>query len=77
LLRACNTGVTAAVDCFGKTIKIFPVSEESAGVLSIKLPVQSYRTLYTFLGDVPLILASGIFFLIFSFCPSVQKKKLP
>ncbi len=76
LLRACNTGVTAAINCFGEPIKIFPVSEDSAGVLVVKLPVQIYPTLYTFLGDLPVILAGGIFFSFLAANRLRKKKKL-
>jgi len=77
LLRACNTGVTAAINCFGEPIQIFPVSEEKAGVLFLKLPVQSYSTIYTFLGDLPILLASLGLFVIGLISPSREKKKLP
>ncbi len=77
LLRACNTGVTAAIDCFGEPIKIFPVSEESAGVLTVKFPIQSYSTLYTFLGDQPVILTSAAFFSFLVFGRLRKKKELP
>ncbi|HEX2582776.1 MAG TPA: apolipoprotein N-acyltransferase [Chlamydiales bacterium] len=76
LLRACNTGVTAAINCFGAPIKIFPVSEESAGVLAVQVPVQSYPTLYTLWGDWPAILASGVFFSFFAFSRLRKKKTL-
>ncbi len=77
LLRACNTGVTAAVDCFGSAIEIFPVSEEAAGALVVKVPLSSYSTLYTFIGDLPVVLASSIFFSFFAFGRWIKKKKLP
>jgi apolipoprotein N-acyltransferase len=77
LLRSCNTGVTAAIDCFGQPIQIFPVSEESAGALIVKIPVQTYSTLYTYIGNWPIILASGAFFSFLAVRRLRRKKKLP
>lgn len=51
ILRACNTGVTGAIDCFGRPLKQLPVSETEASVLYVSLPVRSYSTLYTWWGD--------------------------
>lgn len=59
LLRSCNTGVTAVVDCFGRAQKTLPVSETASGVLSTTIQIQSIPTLYTLLGDVPILLLSG------------------
>lgn len=61
LLRSCNTGVTAVIDCFGKPLKIFPVSDHTAGVLALNVPVRSYPTLYLFWGDLAILLLSGLF----------------
>lgn len=55
LVRATNTGVTAAVGCFGETLAILPPSETEAGVLDFSLKTRSYATLYTFMGDVPVL----------------------
>jgi apolipoprotein N-acyltransferase len=76
LLRATNTGVTAAIDCFGDPVAIFPPSEKEAGVLDIKFAMRSYATLYTFLGDVPVLLLSGFFLCFFGIDQALQKKKL-
>lgn len=75
LLRACNTGVTAAIDCFGKAIEIFPVSDSQAGVLAVKMPVRSYATLYLFWGDWA-ILAVSFCSLLGLLVGYFQKKKL-
>jgi len=73
LLRACNTGVTAAVDCFGRTIQIFA---GNAGVLTLDIPVRSRSTPYTFWGDWPILaISAGSFFFMGLF--RFRKKKLP
>lgn len=59
LVRACNTGVTCAIDSLGKTIVELPYEnakqKASPGALFVKFPLYSYPTLYTFIGDPPLI----------------------
>jgi apolipoprotein N-acyltransferase len=55
LLRSCNTGITGGVDCFGRIIKIlqsdiYPI-EKIKGTLFVKVPLQNFKTLYTFVGD--------------------------
>jgi apolipoprotein N-acyltransferase len=67
-LRACNTGITGAVDCFGRTVAQFPPSESAGGALYISLPILSYNTLYTLWGDSA-ILALSIGFVIFGLLP--------
>lgn len=74
ILRSCNTGITGAVDCFGRTIKLLPKSEEKPGSLYLSLPIRSYKTLYTLWGDAGILSVSFIslaLYLVF------QKKKLP
>ncbi|MFA6118360.1 MAG: apolipoprotein N-acyltransferase [Parachlamydiales bacterium] len=50
LIRACNTGVTAAIDSFGRTLASID-SEEEAKAVFIKLPMFSYHTPYSLWGD--------------------------
>jgi apolipoprotein N-acyltransferase len=80
LLRATNTGVTAAVDCFGETLALFPPSEKEAGALVVNFANHSYCTLYTFFGDVPILVFSGICSLLSSIyrraSRPTRKKKL-
>lgn len=69
LFRACNTGVTAIVDCFGRIqeqigTKLSTI-EETAAVLSATVELQERRTLYSLWGEAPLIgfaLLSLLFF---------------
>lgn len=63
-LRACNTGITGAIDCCGQMIKILPPSEENMGVLYLALPIRSFRTLYTWWGDGAILCLSAFFLLL-------------
>jgi apolipoprotein N-acyltransferase len=74
ILRACNTGVTGVIDCFGKPVDQLPVSEEKASALYLTLPIRSYSTLYTWWGDQAILGISAVG-LLFHFL--FQKKKLP
>jgi apolipoprotein N-acyltransferase len=62
LLRACNSGITAAVDSLGRTIAVF---EGTSGVLSTNLSLNCRRTLYTFWGDAAIIGLSFLFLVLF------------
>lgn len=76
LLRACNTGVTAAIDSFGDPLAVFPVSEKAAGALHVKFSLRSFPTLYTFWGDSPILLCSASFFFLLLAERARKKKKL-
>jgi len=76
LLRATNTGVTAAIDCFGDPLAIFPPSEKNAGILDVNIATRSYSTIYTFLGDVPVLVVSGFFLALLTLDRMLRKKKL-
>ncbi len=75
LLRSCNTGVTAVINCFGKSEAQFPVSDTEGGILSAKVTAASYPTLYTFWGDAPILLLS-LFLVGLGLIQSIVKKKL-
>lgn len=64
LLRACNTGITTALDSHGRTIAALDNSEEAPGALQVDVPLHRYRTLYSRTGDALIVLLSG-FCLIF------------
>lgn len=55
LLRACNTGITCAVDSLGRTLKTLGKNESEQqtlrGTLFVTLPVYNYWTLYSKTGD--------------------------
>ncbi|HEY4255561.1 MAG TPA: apolipoprotein N-acyltransferase [Chlamydiales bacterium] len=61
VVRACNTGVTGAIDRFGRVIDVLGVSEETAGVLTVQVIPESHPTAYTFWGDTAILLLSTIF----------------
>ena len=55
LIRACNTGITCGFDSFGRSIKILGDSHHEKiwkpGALYLQVPLFSYHTLYSILGD--------------------------
>ncbi len=59
LLRACNTGVTAAVDPYGRVVARLgdrqKESELLQGVLTVTIPQESHKTLYMLWGDAGII----------------------
>lgn len=57
LLRACNTGVTAAIDSLGRIIDRFGEKRDEfkCGVLQCTLVPYRYKTLFSIWGDVGLI----------------------
>jgi apolipoprotein N-acyltransferase len=69
LLRACNTGVTCAVDSLGRDIAVLGDSDHTREDLSdslyVSLPIYNYQTIYTLVGDW-LIMAIS-FFMLFVF----------
>ncbi|MBI3211753.1 MAG: hypothetical protein HYZ47_03605 [Simkania negevensis] len=62
LVRACNSGVTAAVDSLGRVIGIFQGSKGESqweqGPLFASLSLYSYTTLYSLVGNAPLLFLS-------------------
>lgn len=64
LLRACNTGVTGAVDSFGRVIAVLNNRSEAPGALQVTIPIYSYATLYRTVGDT-LIVAFSLLSLLF------------
>jgi apolipoprotein N-acyltransferase len=63
MVRACNTGVTAAVDSLGRIIGQI-VDERRADVLVAKVPLYHYYTLYSFWGDWGIVSLSALLLLI-------------
>lgn len=63
LVRACNTGVTAAVDSLGRILGQI-VDERRADLLVAHVPQYNYLTLYTLWGDWGIVVLSIIFLLI-------------
>jgi len=59
LLRSSNSGVTAAVDCFGNILAMAPENEFYA--LTVDVPLQTIRTPYSFWGDSAILALSALF----------------
>ncbi|MBM3200953.1 MAG: apolipoprotein N-acyltransferase [Chlamydiae bacterium] len=62
LVRACNTGVTAAIDPFGKIIEKLEEKKDSSDwlkdVLVVKVPCYTYKTLFSRVGNTPVLFSS-------------------
>ena len=56
LLRVTNTGVTAIVDPFGRTVAVLPIFTE--GVLTEQIRLLEGTTLYAHLGNIPWMVAA-------------------
>lgn len=59
LVRACNTGITCGVDCLGGILAQHP--ENKAGALFIEVPLHTFPTLYSILGDRAILILSALF----------------
>lgn len=59
LLRACNTGITGAVDSLGRIVKVLGDNyldcQMRAGALHVEIPTYHYHTLYAKVGDKMII----------------------
>lgn len=76
LVRACNTGVTAAVDSLGRIVGKLGEGnvERQKGALVTTLDLYSYSTIYTYLGDYLIVVLSLIFVGLFIFRKSGRKE---
>lgn len=62
LLRACNTGITCAIDSLGRVIASLNEEQEwERAALKVELPLYHYKTLYTLWGDTAIVTLSLIF----------------
>lgn len=63
-IRACHTGVSAAVDSLGRVRGILPWESRTSpvhpDVLQVSIPLYSYPTIYAKFGDAPLLFVAGI-----------------
>jgi len=73
LVRACNSGVTAAVDSFGRILGRVD-GEWTLKALKLEVPLHSYSTLYSQYGDFPIILISITLLCVPFFFSLAQKK---
>ncbi|MBA3815056.1 MAG: apolipoprotein N-acyltransferase [Parachlamydiaceae bacterium] len=72
LIRACNTGVTAAIDSLGRSVAVLggesPEKVEwIADALYVQVPTYSYTTLYSQFGD-KLIIGFSLLIILISAC---------
>ncbi len=75
LIRACSTGITAFIDSFGRIIASLNETKESGETLSdtllLSIPLKTYPTLYSKVGDRLIIgislFALALFYLLNSF----------
>lgn len=67
LIRACNTGITGAIDSLGRDILVLNEYNEKSEPLSdslhVSVPLYHFSTLYTFFGD-SLVVGLSMFFVI-------------
>jgi apolipoprotein N-acyltransferase len=76
LVRACNTGVTAAVDSLGRILGQI-VDETRADVLVARVPLYHYSTLYSMWGDWGIVVLSiGFILICFILNKSVKTSRL-
>ncbi len=72
LIRACNTGVSAVVDSFGRVVDAI-YKEDEAKALFVKVPLFSYKTIYSLFGDYLVIFFS---FAVIVFCYIKRKMRV-
>ena len=69
LIRACNTGITAVIDRFGRTLSMLGEggknSEGLKGALVFPIIINAHQTFYTFWGDAGIIAWMVMFVLVF------------
>ncbi len=60
LIRACNTGVTGVIDSLGQTCAVLGDGEKKIewqkGILTFELKLYNYSTLYSFLGELGIVI---------------------
>lgn len=66
LIRACNTGVTCVIDSLGRTVASLTEDNQwLADSLYAKVPTYTYKTLYSYVGDLLIIGWSLLMMLFF------------
>jgi apolipoprotein N-acyltransferase len=76
VLRSTCTGVTGAIDCFGRPVAQLSAGATQPGILPMKIETGQIATPYIFWGDVP-ILALGWTAVGWLGIRWIRKKKLP
>lgn len=71
LVRACNTGITSAIDSLGRIIAVLgetpSQSEWISDSLKVVIPTYTYKTVYSMVGDKLIIALSFLFLGLFIF----------
>ena len=74
LVRACNTGVTAGIDAFGRIVNYILVENEKKAIYT-EIPSFNYKTIYSYFGDKLIVCISFSFiFIYFLYNYYLQKK---
>lgn len=67
LVRACNTGITGAVDSLGRIVGVLGEDhmqiQDVADSIRLEVPLYHYQTFYSRYGDMPVIFLSCLFLL--------------
>lgn len=67
LVRACNTGVTGAIDSLGRIVGVLgedaTQQQERADSIRLTVPIDHYPTLYSKVGDLFILSVSSLFIL--------------
>ena len=78
-IRACNTGITAAIDPFGKIVAELKSETEDVeairDALVVELPHASISTLYAYLGDITIVTICFAFIAFFGLHDQYKRKK--
>lgn len=76
LVRSCNTGVTGAIDSFGRVVGVLGgndmESQELADSIQLDVPLYHYQTIYSQYGDM-LIIAISCLSLLFGMATRFKK----
>lgn len=77
LLRACNFGVSGAIDSLGRTVALIPNTTLKNDIEATQVSVSTYTvpTIYSGLGDMPIVIFSALMFLI-ACIPQTQATKI-
>jgi apolipoprotein N-acyltransferase len=60
LVRACNSGFTAAIDCLGRVVTHLS-EERRPGLLVAHVPTYHFTTLYSCVGDLGIVTLCVVF----------------
>lgn len=77
MVRSCNTGVSAAVDCLGRTLKYLEETDENGvvqkGAILAQIPSYTYATLFGLWGNFGIVFLSIVFVGVFFMFRRISK----